>query len=103
MRDDSEDALGFFGDALGLFRGDLASSWSALAASSEGCLRRALEVLWGTLGIVWGCSRGCLEVLWGVFGNGLGAVWGCSGECFGVLWGDLEVLWGLFGGALRIV
>jgi hypothetical protein len=50
LRDDSEDALGFFGDALGLFRGDLASSWSALAASSEGCLRRALGVLWGTLG-----------------------------------------------------
>ena len=40
----------FFGDALGLFRGALASSWSALAASSEGCLRRALGVLWGTLG-----------------------------------------------------
>ena len=53
MRDDSEDALGVFGDALGLFRGALASSRSALAGiwgCSEGCLRRALGVLWGTLG-----------------------------------------------------
>ena len=89
---------GFFGDALGLFRGDLASSWNALAASSEGCLRRALGVfgeLWGSFGaaleVVWRCSGGFSGMVWGMFGGALGIVsgssgviWRYSGVCLGV-------------------
>ena len=84
----------------------------------SGCSRAALALLWGSLGLPWGCSatdpedalgdlaggcpRAALALLWGSPGTTLGLPWGCSATSPEDALGALGLLWGLLWSALPL-